>query len=228
MRDWQYILTGDGSKTIIDAKTGITYHSRNGAVQESRHVFLESGLKYFLNRTGRDGASILEIGFGTGLNFLLSAEYCLQNKIRLQYTGIEAHPFPADLIRQSDYYRYVSRAIWDSFNLSYGQSFRQEITIASFIQLRIIQQELLAFESARSFDIVYFDAFAAVHQPEMWTIQSLDHISRFLQPGGVFVTYAMNGNLRRNMTALGFRLEKVPGAPGKREMLRAIKNGNLY
>jgi tRNA U34 5-methylaminomethyl-2-thiouridine-forming methyltransferase MnmC len=75
---------------------------------------------------------------------------------------------------------------------------------------------------------VYFDAFAAVHQPEMWTIQSLDHISRFLQPGGVFVTYAMNGNLGRNMTALGFRLEKVPGAPGKREMLRAIKNGNLY
>lgn len=224
MKDWQFILTEDGSKTIIDPVTGITYHSRKGAVQESRHVFLESGLKYFLDRTGRDSVSILEAGFGTGLNFLLSADYCLQNKIRLQYTGIDAYPFPADLIRQSEYHRYVSRLIWDSFNSAYDQSFLQETSIASLGQLHIIRQKLQSFESERLFDIVYFDAFAAVHQPEMWTMPSLDRACRFLHPEGVFVTYAMNGNLKRNMIALGFRLEKVQGAPGKREMLRAIKN----
>ena len=103
---------------------------------------------------------------------------------------------------------------------------RQEIVFRPFIQLEIIAQKLAEFNSNRLFDILYFDAFAAAKQPEMWTLSSLDHICSFLRPGGVFVTYALNGNLKRNMQALGFCVEKVAGAPGKREMLRAIRYGD--
>lgn len=219
------ISTADGSKTIYNEQVGEHYHSIHGAVQESRHVFLESGLKYFLKQSGQNHVSILEAGFGTGLNFLLSAEYCSQNEIGLRYTGIEAYPLPVDLIRECAYHQFVNEEIWDSLILNYDKSFRQEIFTDPFIQLEIIQQELSGFNSRRLFDILYFDAFAVSKQPEMWTLQSLGHICNFLRPGGIFVTYAMNGNLKRNMKTLGFQLEKVPGAAGKREMLRATRSG---
>ena len=223
----QLITTADGSKTIYNGQVGEHYHSIHGALQESRHVFLESGLSYFLEQNNQDAVSILEAGFGTGLNFLLSATYCSQNKISLRYTGIEAFPLPVDLIRQCAYQQFVNEEIWDAFISNYDQSFRQEIFTDPFIQLEIIQQELSGFNSHQLFDILYFDAFAVSKQPEMWTLQSLGHICHFLRPGGIFVTYAMNGNLKRNMQALGFHLEKIPGAAGKREMLRATLKGQL-
>lgn len=207
----QLITTADGSKTIYNRQVGEHYHSIHGALQESRHVFLESGLSYFLEQNNQDAVSILEAGFGTGLNFLLSATYCSQNKISLRYTGIEAFPLPVDLIRQCAYQQFVNEEIWDAFISNYDQSFRQEIFTDPFIQLEIIQQELSGFNSHQLFDILYFDAFAVSKQPEMWTLQSLGHICHFLRPGGIFVTYAMNGNLKRNMQALGFHLEKIPG-----------------
>ena len=224
----QFANTADGSKTIYNASLREHYHSIHGALQESRHVFLESGLNYFLKQSPQGSVSIFEAGFGTGLNFLLSAVHCHQSKISLRYTGIEAYPLPAGLICQTEYHQYINREIWEFFITGYAKAFRQEIAFRPFIRLEIIEQKLAEFNSNRLFDILYFDAFAAAKQPEMWTLASLDHISSFLRPGGIFVTYAMNGNLRRNMQALGFRVEKVPGAPGKREMLRAIRNGDLY
>jgi tRNA U34 5-methylaminomethyl-2-thiouridine-forming methyltransferase MnmC len=223
----QCIGTTDGSKTIYNAGLREHYHSVHGALQESRHVFLESGLNYFLKQSPQDGVSILEAGFGTGLNFLLSAVHCHQNKINLRYTGIEAYPLPADLVCQTEYHQYIDKEIWDFFISNYGKAFRQEIVFRPFIRLKIIEQKLAEFKSDRLFDILYFYAFAAAKQPEIWTLPSLDHICSFLRPGGIFVTYAMNGNLKRNMRTLGFRVEKVPGAPGKREMLRAIRSEDL-
>jgi tRNA U34 5-methylaminomethyl-2-thiouridine-forming methyltransferase MnmC len=219
--------TADGSKTIYNAGLREHYHSVHGAVQESRHVFLESGLNYFLKQSPQDGVSILEAGFGTGLNFLLSAGHCQQNKISLRYTGIEAYPLPAGLVCQTEYHQYVNREVWEFFISNYDKAFRQEIILRPFIQLEIFPQKMAEFNSGRLFDILYFDAFGAAKQPEMWTLPSLGHICRFLRPGGIFVTYAMNGNLKRNMQALGFRIEKIPGAPGKREMLRAVRNRDL-
>jgi tRNA U34 5-methylaminomethyl-2-thiouridine-forming methyltransferase MnmC len=205
---------------------GEHYHSIYGAAQESRHVFLESGLKHFLNQNDQRHVSILEAGFGTGLNFLLSAGYCSQNKIGLRYTGIEAYPLPVDLIRQCAYHEFANDEIWDSFISNYNPSLGKEIFFGPFIQLKLIQQKLPEFNSSRLFDILYFDAFAVTKQPEMWTLQSLHHICHFLRPGGIFVTYAMNGSLKRNMKTLGFHLEKVVGATGKREMLRATLTGH--
>lgn len=217
-----FTTTSDGSKTLFNSRVGEHYHSRHGALQESKHVFLESGLKYFL-KEGVKKASIIEVGFGTGLNFLVSADYCSLKKIRMDYTGIEAYPLSADLICKTDYDQYISPEVWQAFTTSYELALKQETDLNSYSKLQIACTQLLEFQSEKLFDVVYFDAFAAIHQPDMWTEEALSHISKFLRPGGVFVTYAITGNLKRTMKGLGFAIEKAPGAPGKREMLRAVK-----
>jgi tRNA U34 5-methylaminomethyl-2-thiouridine-forming methyltransferase MnmC len=218
-----FTRTEDGSMTIFNARVGENYHSRHGALQESKHVFLGSGLEYFINKESATKARILEVGFGTGLNFLLTADYSLAQGIEIQYTGIEAFPLSAEMIPETGYNQYLSAGTWNSFLTNYPGSFNNPVQINAFCELRISGTKLMDFQSNEEFDVLYFDAFAAVHQPEMWTGESLSHICSFLKPGGVFVTYAITGNLKRSMKSLGFSIEKAPGAPGKREMLRAVK-----
>ncbi len=219
----QFITTKDGSNTLFHTGTGEHYHSMNGAVQESRHVFLESGLQYFLTQTDYHSVSVLEVGFGTGLNFLLSAQLCLDNNIQLLYTGIESCPLSREMVGQTGYNNYVSKETWDLYISGYEQALQGEVRLQNNIQLEIVLQAISDFHSVKRFDILYFDAFSARSQPEMWTEKLLGQVCRNLKTNGLFVTYAMNGNLKRNMEALGFSLEKIPGASGKREMLRAKK-----
>lgn len=217
-----FAITSDGSKTLFNPVVGEHYHSLHGALQESKHVFLDSGLKFFL-KDEQKKVSILEVGFGTGLNFLVSAEYCNSEKIDLNYTGIEAYPLSPNLIFSTEYTDYVSPELWKAFTLNYQHVQKEEMKLSPYCKLHIACVKLLEFQSVKSFDVIYFDAFAAIHQPEMWNEEALTHISSFLRPGGVFVTYAITGNLKRIMKGLGFSIEKAPGAPGKREMLRAVK-----
>lgn len=217
------VETADGSKTIYNAQVGEQYHSRHGALQESQHVFLNSGLTFFLEKYEADTADILEVGFGTGLNFLVTADYSIQNRIKIHYTGIEAYPLPLEMITSTDYNQYLSADTWEAFLENYPRAFETTTQISAYCNLEIIERKLLEFSTKRLYDIIFFDAFAAIHQPEMWTDESLSHICSFIKRGGVFVTYAITGNLKRSMKALGFSIEKAPGAPGKREMLRAVK-----
>jgi tRNA U34 5-methylaminomethyl-2-thiouridine-forming methyltransferase MnmC len=217
-----FVSTADGSRTIFNPAIGEHYHSRHGALQESRHVFLHSGLSYFLGETGKE-ASILEVGFGTGLNFLVSADYCIVRQISLNYTGIEAFPLSAEVICASGYEDYVSPQTWQAFTGAYETALKRQVEMSPGCDLHIDHTTLLSFKSEKLFDIVYFDAFAAIHQPEMWTEEALAHICQFLKKNGVFVTYAITGNLKRTMKSMGFSIEKAPGAAGKREMLRAVK-----
>jgi tRNA U34 5-methylaminomethyl-2-thiouridine-forming methyltransferase MnmC len=247
------VKTADGSNTIYNPEIGENYHSIHGALQESRHVFIKSGLQYFLNRhkapskslpvgealketsseaevspTGGDleGAtvmSILEVGFGTGLNFLLSADLCTEEGINLDYTGIEAFPLSPDMISQTGYDQYVSEEIWLRFLKNYEELLLSPVKLNPNCQLQIANCQLLEFQSKQQYDIIYFDAFAAARQPEMWVDSAISHTIQFLKPGGVFITYAITGNLKRALKALGCKVEKAPGAPGKREMLRAAK-----
>lgn len=247
----ELVQTADGSNTIYNAIVGENYHSRNGALQESRHVFVNSGLCYFLEasvqprsslttgeakvsptggdlpagQAGLEGAtvSILEVGFGTGLNFLLSADLCAEKKIALEYTGIEAYPLSEELITQTGYDQYVSASTWQGFADSYEKALSSPIQLNPNCQLQIANCKLLDFQSEKQYDIIYYDAFAAARQPEMWDEAAIAHTIRFLKPGGVFVTYAITGNLKRSLKALGCTVEKAPGAAGKREMLRAVK-----
>ncbi|MBB6110616.1 tRNA U34 5-methylaminomethyl-2-thiouridine-forming methyltransferase MnmC [Mucilaginibacter lappiensis] len=217
------VTTADGSKTIYNAQVGEHYHSRHGALQESLHVFVNAGLDYFLAKTNVQNISILEVGFGTGLNFLLSSNYCTRHQIKLQYTGIEAYPLTADMMAQTGYEQYIPAGLWASYLQHYPDALKNEVSIDADTQLQIAHCKLMEFKTDQLFDILYFDAFAAVHQPEMWDLPAISHVAQFLKPGGVFVTYAITGNLKRMLKSLGFTIQKIPGAPGKREMLRAVK-----
>jgi len=218
------VQTADGSSTIFNNLVGENYHSRHGALQESQHVFLKSGLQHFLNLSGATAVDVLEVGFGTGLNFLISADYCRTAGIDLQYTGIEAYPLSEELIFATGYEQYVSDGTWQAFKEIYSPALAAVQTLSKACSLEVAVTKLMDFDASRQFDVMYFDAFAEIHQPEMWSLEALTYITRFIKPGGVFVTYAITGNLKRAMKSLGFSIEKAPGAPGKREMLRATKN----
>src|SRR5690606_8638239 len=142
----------------------------------------------------------------------------------LDYTGVEAYPLPVATLSQMGYEDYVSPVLWAAFLTHYANGLAAPQIVLDGCSLKIARCRALEFTSEKRFDMLYFDAFAAVHQPEMWSKETLRHVCAFLKPGGVFVTYAITGHLKRTLKSLGFTIEKVPGAPGKREMLRATKS----
>jgi tRNA U34 5-methylaminomethyl-2-thiouridine-forming methyltransferase MnmC len=222
----EIVKTADGSNTIFNPQVGENYHSKHGALQESRHVFVNSGLCYFLDgiqTTAKVSVSILEVGFGTGLNFLISADFCNDKEITMDYTGIEAYPLSLELLSRTGYDQYVSAELWQKFIANYGELLLSPVLLNPNCKLQIANCKSQTFQSDKQYDIIYFDAFAAAHQPEMWDEAAIGHTMQFLKTGGVFVTYAITGNLKRALKALGCKVEKAPGAPGKREMLRAVK-----
>jgi tRNA U34 5-methylaminomethyl-2-thiouridine-forming methyltransferase MnmC len=219
----QIVTTADGSKTIYNAAVGEHYHSRNGALQESQHVFVNSGLQYFLTNNNTTGVSILEVGFGTGLNFLLSADACTAKKLRLNYTGIEAYPISTEMMAQTGYEQYTTPQLWETCIAHYPDALLNKVSLDDYCSLYIAHCKLMDFKAEQQYDIIYFDAFASAHQPEMWEAAAINHVISFLKPGGVFVTYAITGNLKRMLKSLGLKIEKAPGAAGKREMLRGVK-----
>lgn len=217
-------MTGDGSKTLFHPIVGEHYHSKHGAVAESKHVFVAMGLRHFLTlHPAADTVSVLEIGFGTGLNFLMTMRFASDNDIAIRYTGVEAFPLSLEQIRQIDHAAFVPSSIWQAFISSYEEAQQHPVLFARHGNLEILVHKVEDLVWKKHYDVIYFDAFAAVHQPEMWTPGVLAHVVSALRPGGVFVTYAITGALKRTLRALGMQIEKVPGAPGKREMLRAVR-----
>jgi tRNA U34 5-methylaminomethyl-2-thiouridine-forming methyltransferase MnmC len=213
--------TADGSNTLYNETIGEHYHSKHGALQESKHVFIDAGLKFA--SVDQSEISILEVGFGTGLNFILSFEYCEQNNINLNYTSIEAFPLTSEVIEQTGYSTYVPAEIWSNFITNYPDALKATQKLTSLCTLEIPHTTLAEYHTDQKFDVIYYDAFSVQHQPEMWSDEIIAHACSFLKPGGTFVTYAITGKLKRAVKACGFAIEKLPGAPGKREMLRAIK-----
>ncbi|MDB5013788.1 MAG: tRNA (5-methylaminomethyl-2-thiouridylate)-methyltransferase, partial [Daejeonella sp.] len=137
MKHLTIVETADGSKTVFNAKVGEHYHSNNGALQESLHVFVNAGLKYSLEINPSDKISICEVGFGTGLNFLLSAEHCTKEGITLNYTGIEAFPLESDFNGQTGYDRYVSSEVWEFYQKKYIESFEKPQQLNAYCSLKI-------------------------------------------------------------------------------------------
>lgn len=217
------VETGDGSHTLFHPIVGEHYHSKHGALQESKHVFLQSGLEYLLQQNNLSSIRLLEVGFGTGLNYLITADYCLRHALKLDYIGIERYPLSEEIILKTGNLQYVSKQVADDFLVGYGHSKKHPAEMKHG-SLYIDLSDVNDFTIEEPVDLIYYDAFAAVHQPEMWSRETLDHVCSNLKSGGVFVTYAITGNLKRIMKSLDFSIEKAPGAPGKREMLRALKN----
>src|SRR5699024_10446579 len=177
-----------------------------------------------LEMSGSKSARVLEVGFGTGLNALLTLDYALENQMNLVFESMEAFPLKKEQFLGTGYERFVSNAVWEAVTNGYEKLLAgQQVQVGPGVGLSVFVGKLLDYSTDENFDVIYFDAFAGIHQPEMWTKESLEMATRYLVSGGVFTTYAITGQLKRIMQELGFDIDKQPGAPGKREMLRALK-----
>jgi tRNA U34 5-methylaminomethyl-2-thiouridine-forming methyltransferase MnmC len=216
--------TKDGSKTLLNTALNETYHSRNGAIQESLHVFLRAGLQDFLEQNPQTSRiAILEIGFGTGLNTLLSLQHHLNNpKISVYYETIETYPLPYSQIKELQYLEQINDERLEAyFEKMHQIEWDKHCRLCPDFVLHKRNLSLSEFDSDQMFHIVYFDAFAPNVQPEMWTIENLRKIKNKMLPNGFFVTYCAKGQLKRDLKELGLEVEKLAGPPGKREMTRA-------
>ncbi len=215
------ITTSDGSKTIHIVDWNEQYHSKHGAIQEAYHVFIKSGLSLFTDRK----LSILEIGFGTGLNCLISLLEAPKFNLRIQYTGIEKYPITAEELEQLNYISELKAdAFSEEFKTMHQSPWEKEVQISEYFHLQKQQKDFENLEESDKFNLVYFDAFGARVQPELWTETIFAKMYDAMKTDGVLVTYAAKGSVRRAMQAVGFAVERLPGPPGKREMLRATKS----
>ncbi|MGB1370363.1 MAG: tRNA (5-methylaminomethyl-2-thiouridine)(34)-methyltransferase MnmD [Flavobacteriaceae bacterium] len=217
------ITTADGSKTIQIEDWNEQYHSIHGALQEAKHVYIENGLHEFLQRQpNQKHINILEIGFGTGLNAMLSAtdELALQKSIL--YHGIEAYPVSNDELQALNYSSLLALKS-EIFDQLHSASWNNESQITKHFVLKKRQESFADIKDANTFDIVYFDAFGPRVQPDLWTPSIFKMMHTAMRFGAVLVTYSAKGSVRRAMQEVGFEVERLAGPPGKREMLRASK-----
>lgn len=213
-------LTEDGSSTIYIEEMDENYHSSHGAVQEAKHVFLKYGLDAVNNNT----VKIFEMGFGTGLNALLTIESINRSGKKIFYSAIEAFPVEKDLISELNYLDLVDGDLSLEFNKMHDSQWGENIDITDTFCLHKIHEKIEDYKvDIETVDLVYFDAFGPRAQSEMWKREVLDKMYSMLKTGGVLVTYCAMGQFKRDLKSLGFELESLPGPPGKREMTRAIK-----
>jgi len=214
-------ITADNSHTLFVKALNETYHSTNGAIQESKHIFIEAGLRYFNNSK----LNVLEIGFGTGLNAFLTLLEASKQKIDINYIAIEAFPLEEKIIQQLNYVNVLNSNAEETkwfFRLHKVEWERKQKITDNFI-LNKVKIELDQFEATEQFNVIYFDAFGPQVQPEMWTKPIFENMYSCLSKNGVLVTYCAKGSVKRTLKAVGFKLEALPGPPGKREITRAIK-----
>lgn len=223
----EIITTGDGSKTIHIPEWDEHYHSKHGAIQEARHVFLQMGLDHYVSQEFYDPSqtvAILEMGFGTGLNALLTFFEAQKNKVIIAYTGVEAYPISEEEVQAVNYTSLLEeQGAHEIYTQLHKIPWESEQEISSEFQVLKRKQRFEDIVDHNQFDLVYFDAFGARVQPELWGEDIFSKMYTALRTHGVLVTYAAKGSVRRAMQAVGFEVERLPGPPGKREMLRATK-----
>ncbi len=214
----EIIVTGDGSTTIRLPDWDECYHSKHGAIQEAYHVFIRNGLDYFESKP----VSVLEIGFGTGLNALITAIESDQRKQAIDYTAIEAYPVEPDEAISMNYCAELGAGC-DWFGKMHQARWEHEAEIHGLFRLTKIKRFFEEIDFNDKFDIIYFDAFGFRVQPELWSEDIFRRMHDSLRAGGILTTYAARTIIKKNMEAAGFKVSKVAGPPGKREMLFARK-----
>jgi tRNA U34 5-methylaminomethyl-2-thiouridine-forming methyltransferase MnmC len=220
----EILVTSDGSTTIHLPDWDEQYHSKHGAIQEAYHVFIKSGLDKVLENNTNE-VSILEIGFGTGLNAFITFLEGDKKNITIDYVGVEAYPVLAGEIKKLNYVSELKSTAYQAvFDAMYETTWEEKQTISAAFQLTKRKQFFADITDENAFNLIYFDAFGARNQPELWTEEIFQKMYNALKTDGVLVTYAAKGSVRRAMQTVGFTVERLAGPPGKREMLRAIKN----
>ncbi|OQP49343.1 hypothetical protein A4H97_28810 [Niastella yeongjuensis] len=219
------IVTKDGSHTVAIPEWEVSYHSVYGAVQESLHVFIEAGFRHWwsLNENASQ-CVVFEMGFGTGLNALLTTLEARRRQRMVVYETVEAFPLEFNLVEKLNYCYALEESFWqpvfDSLHTCEWNTFHPITNFFSFKKEKIL---LRNYSPSQPVDVIYYDAFAPAAQPELWTSEVFEKLLAMLAPGGVLVTYCSKGDVRRAMLAAGFHVEKVAGPIGKREMLRATR-----
>ena len=213
----EILITSDGSTTINLPDLNEQYHSKNGSINESYHVFINCGLK----EVKEEKVSILEIGFGTGLNCFITF---LEAKRSIDYVGVEAYPVTSEEVEKMNFISVLKAEKEEAiFNKIHNVSWEENHQISENFSLTKRKQFFEDIEDKDTFNLIYFDAFGARVQPQLWTVEIFQKMYDSLKEDGILVTYSAKGSVRRAMQEVGFLVERLPGPPGKREMLRARK-----
>lgn len=221
MQSLRLVETKDGSQTILNEELGSTYHSRHGALTESKHVFLDKGLSKRLESQVTD-ITLLEMGLGTGLNALLTLKETNSLKLNINYHSLELYPIPEKVWRAFKLPQELGHFDAEFVQL-HQANWDEQVRLSERFEIFKHKVSLLDFETEVKFDVVYFDAFEPETQPELWTEEVFAKLYCLMNAEGILSTYCCKGYVRRNMLSAGFVVEKVPGPPGKREMLVAKK-----
>jgi tRNA U34 5-methylaminomethyl-2-thiouridine-forming methyltransferase MnmC len=224
------IETADGSHSLFVKELNEHYHSTHGAIQESLHVFINAGLhhvlapKEALYSSLKNELKILEVGFGTGLNALLTCIEAEKRNAAVFYTSIEAFPLGNDIIPRLNYAsRLNAQAYQEIFDKLHACEWSTKVAVSDFFAICKIHNTLQATPLTDNYNLIYFDAFGPPVQPEMWTEEVFTKLYNVLEPNGYLVTYCAKGEVKRTLKRVGFTIESIPGPPGKREMIRAKK-----
>jgi len=223
MEEPELIITSDGSHSLFMREMNENYHSVNGALTESKHVYLEQGYR-FLGK--RDNITVVEMGFGTGLNCLLTALDADITHIPTKYYAIEKYPISKKLFQSLNYPHLLGGKSGEIFSRIHATPWETVVKISPWFNLVKMNRDLLAhpLEGISEIDLVYFDAFGPDKQSGIWNTDLYADLFQRMNPGGIFVTYSAKGSVRRDLSGAGFIMERLPGAAGKREMLRGSKS----
>ncbi len=217
------VETKDGSHTLFSERAGEHYHSIFGAVQESEHIFIRAGLEGYKNPV--EELQVMEIGFGTGLNGLLTLKWAEEHHQPVQYIAIEAFPLAHTILKKLNFPTLLHVDV-TLFTEMHSSTVRRQVT--PFLSIHILHGKFQDYQpQSNRFHVIFFDAFSPDSQPEMWTVEGFIKLYNALVPGGILVTYSCKGSVKRALKAAGFSLEKLPGPPGKREFLRATAQKQL-
>ncbi|THU36980.1 SAM-dependent methyltransferase [Niastella caeni] len=219
------IVTKDGSHSVAIPEWEVSYHSVHGAIQESMHVFIEAGLRYWFGQhTAASRCVVFEMGFGTGLNALLTILEAKRLQRKVMYETVEAFPLEHSITEQLNYCEALQQPFWQPiFESLHSGEWNNTQAISNFFSFKKVKSLLANYSPGEPIDIIYYDAFAPAAQPELWTQEVFEQLLNMLSPDGILVTYCSKGDVRRAMLAAGFSVEKIPGPRWKREMLRASR-----
>ncbi|KAA2243210.1 tRNA (5-methylaminomethyl-2-thiouridine)(34)-methyltransferase MnmD [Chitinophaga agrisoli] len=218
-------LTDDGSHTIGLSGTKVTYHSTHGALQESMHIFIQAGLRPLLQQ--HTCLHIFEMGFGTGLNALLTLQEVIAAQQPVYYETVELYPLSAAEVQALNYDSLLNIPATNCNLVSLHEApWEQEMGLHPLFTLYKRQLSLAQYLSApvtKQYHLIYFDAFAPEIQPELWSPAVFEHLAARMYPGAALVTYCSKGVVRRAMQSAGLQVTKQPGPPGKREIVVSRK-----
>ena len=220
------LLTDDGSYTLMVEDLNETYHSRHGAIQESKHVFIKNGFRFILSKHSGKPLRIFELGLGTGLNALLTLLESQKLSVPVEYTSIEPCPIPGSILEQLNYQEVIDLpTVKDLFHQIHSVKWDKINLLNPLFKFRKIKSTIQDYHAEDGyFHLVYYDAFAPNKQPEMWHKDVLKKVYGLLSGESALVTYCAQGQVKRDLKASGFTVQSLQGPPGKKEMTRGLKN----